>query len=252
MDEKNFCLIIEYDGTGYHGWQRQPQSPTIQGTIENALATMTRQKVKLIGSGRTDAGVHALGQVANFRCQTRLDAEALQKGLNSLLPEDITICHCRQVALDFHARYNASGKVYRYQIANQAVRPAIGRQYCWWIRRQLNIDAMRDTLQLFIGRHDFKSFEAAGSPRSHSVRHIVRANLDIDNQGLIRITIEADGFLRYMVRNMVGSLAAVGLGKLAPEAIARLLAARDRRQAPPTAPARGLTLLKVNYPETVF
>jgi len=248
VDEKNFCLVVEYDGSRYHGWQRQPDSPTVQGTLEDALAVMTRQTVRIIGSGRTDAGVHALGQVANFRVKTRIDARAFQKGLNSILPPDIVVRSCRLVPPDFHARYMATSKVYRYRIANQPLRPAIGRDYCWWIRRPLNLGAMQAALKLFAGRHDFRSFEAAGSPRAHSVRHVLRTGLDSDGRGLVRITIEADGFLRYMVRNMVGTLVETGLERLRPRDIPRLLEAKDRRLAPATAPARGLFLVKVNYP----
>ena len=252
MDEKNFCLVIEYDGSRYHGWQRQPNGPTIQAAIEDALATMTRQAVKVIGSGRTDAGVHALGQVANFKCQTRIDAGAFQKGLNSILPPDIAVHSCRSVPLDFHARYKAASKVYRYQIANGPVRPAICRDYCWWVRRPLNLAAMQAALEHFVGRHDFQAFEAAGSPRAHSVRHIIRADLESNGQGLVRITIEADGFLRYMVRNIVGTVVECGLNRLQPLEIPRLLEARDRRLVPATAPARGLFLVKVNYPENIM
>lgn len=245
--EKNFCLTIEYDGTGYHGWQRQPNGPTIQAVIEKALTTMTGQGVTLVGSGRTDAGVHALGQVANFKARTRIEAEAFRKGLNSILPADIVIRDCRPASPDFHARYDAVSKAYRYQIANRAVRPAIARNYCWWVRRPLNLAAMQDALKHFVGRHDFRSFEAAGSPRSHSVRTIMRAELEPNSRGLIRITMEADGFLRHMVRNIVGTLVETGLERLEPGDIPRLLEARDRRLAPPTAPAQGLFLVKVNY-----
>ena len=211
---------------------------------------MTGQTVRLTASGRTDAGVHALGQVANFICATRLTARQFHKGLNSILPADIAIRQCQQVPLGFHARYDVISKVYLYQIANRTVRPAIGRQYCWWVRRPLDLEAMDKALQFFVGRHDFKAFEASGSPRAHSKRNILRANIELNSSGLIQIFVEADGFLRYMVRNIVGALVEVGLGCMEPQRIRHLLAARNRCLAPPTAPAQGLCLLSVKYPFT--
>ncbi|MCJ8502976.1 tRNA pseudouridine(38-40) synthase TruA [Desulfatitalea alkaliphila] len=247
--DRTFKLVIEYDGTDYCGWQRQPNGRTIQQTIEDALARMTRQAVVLTGSGRTDAGVHALGQVAHFSCDTTIAPEALQKGLNSLLPDDIVIRACQPAPIGFHARFDAHGKTYRYTIRNTPLPAAIGRQYAWWIRSLLDTAAMTAAAAHLVGRHDFKSFEAAGSPRAHTIRHISHAEVRCDTQGIVTIDVTADGFLRHMVRNIAGTLAAVGRGKLPSEQIPALLDARDRTLAPPTAPAHGLCLIKVLYSE---
>ena len=214
--DRNFKLTIEYDGTNYHGWQIQPNGPSIQQAIESALNIMTNQPVRLTGSGRTDAGVHAIGQVANFCCDTRITAAAFQKGLNSLLADDIIIRHCIEVPLEFHARFDAKSKLYRYHILNQPIAPAIGRRYVWWIRSPLDLNAMRRAAAHLIGRHDFKAFEGAGSPRSTTVRHVTQARVVDTPTGEIRFEISADGFLRYMVRNIVGSLVAVGRESSAP------------------------------------
>jgi tRNA pseudouridine38-40 synthase len=245
--KKNFKLIIEYDGTRYHGWQRQKDDRSIQGEIEKALQKMTARKVTVIGSGRTDAGVHAEGQVASFECDTRLEPEALLNGLNSLLAEDIVIKACEQVSATFHARYDAKRKIYRYQILNRSTPAAIGRQYAWFIRKSLDQDAMRAAISHIIGRNDFKSFEGTGSPRQHTTRQIYSAELIEHQGGLLIFHIEADGFLRYMVRNIVGTLVDVGMHKLTPDDFKRILDSKDRSQASATAPAHGLTLLKVKY-----
>jgi tRNA pseudouridine38-40 synthase len=245
---KNFKLIIEYDGTNYHGWQRQAAEPTVQAEIEQALAAMTRSDITLIGAGRTDAGVHALGQAAHFRCETRLDPESILKGLNSLLPPDIVICDCRLVANNFHARFDAQSKIYRYRILNRAARAAVGRSYSWFIHRPLDVRAMQQAAHFIVGRHDFKAFESSGSPRAHTVRHVLAAEwIEAQKQGLLTFQIEADGFLRCMVRNIVGTLVATGLGKIPPAEVATILASRDRRRAAATAPPQGLFMVTVNY-----
>jgi len=246
--DKNFKIIIEYDGAGYHGWQRQKKERTIQQEIETALATMTGKPVTVTGSGRTDAGVHALGQAANFRCQTDLSAPVFKKGLNSLLPEDIVIRSCCRVADDFHARYNALSKCYHYKILNLAVPPAIGRQYAWFIRRQLDTAAMRRAIPSIIGTHDFKAFEATGSPRAHSTRRVMTAQLtDGHSRGELIFRIEANGFLRFMVRNIVGTLVDVGREKISPADFKKILTAKDRTRAGATAPPHGLFLMEVRY-----
>jgi tRNA pseudouridine38-40 synthase len=245
--KKNFKMTIEYDGTGFHGWQIQKADPTIQAAIEDALATMTGQPVRLNGAGRTDAGVHAIGQVANFHCDTRLDARDIKRGLNSLLPPDIVIRSCSIVAASFHARFDARSKLYRYRISNQRVPNAIGRQYEWFVRQPLDISAMRAALNQLVGRHDFSAFEGAGSPRAHSVRTVSTADLRVVSQGRLEVVIAADGFLRYMVRNIVGTAVAVGSGKFAVSDVSDILASGDRRQAAPTAPPHGLCLVTVEY-----
>ena len=244
---KNFKLIIEYDGSRYHGWQRQKEDPTVQGEIEKALKEMTSKAVTVIGSGRTDAGVHAEGQVANFKCETRLAPEALINGLNSLLAPDIVIRACEQVSASFHARYHAKSKIYHYKILNRPIPAAIGRQYSWFIRQALDQDAMRAAISNIIGRRDFKAFEATGSPRQRTIRHVFSADLSEQQGGLLIFHIEADGFLRCMVRNIVGTLVDVGRKKLAAADLKRILDSKDRSQAGATAPAHGLTLIKVNY-----
>jgi tRNA pseudouridine38-40 synthase len=245
--KKTFKLIIEYDGTRYHGWQRQKDDRSIQGEIEKALQKMTASRVTLIGSGRTDAGVHAEGQVASFECDTRLKPEALLNGLNSLLAEDIIIKVCEHLSSSFHARYDAKSKIYHYKILNQPTPAAIGRQYSWFIRKSLNQEAMQAAISLIIGRHDFKSFEGTGSPRQNTTRQIYSAELIEQKCGLLVFHIEADGFLRYMVRNIVGTLVDVGRQKLTPDDFKRILDSKDRSQASATAPAHGLTLIKVIY-----
>ena len=244
---KNFKLIIEYDGTRYHGWQRQKEDATIQGEIEKALWIMTRDRVTLTGSGRTDAGVHALGQVANFRCDTNLEPDMFQRGLNSLLPDDIVIKVCRRVDDAFHARFDVVSKIYHYSIFNNPVPAAIKRQYAWSIRKKLDIEAMRLAASYIIGSHDFKAFEGSGSPRAHTTRHVMTADwIETDHRRLI-FRIEADGFLRFMVRNIVGTLVDVGLGKTLPAEFNEILESKDRNMAGATAPAHGLCLMDVKY-----
>lgn len=245
---RNFKLVIEYDGAAYHGWQRQKDMPTIQGAIEAALQTMTGQFVRVIGAGRTDAGVHAYNQVANFLVETRHDPAVFKRGLNSLLAGDIVIKDCRQAGNSFHARYDAQSKVYDYRILNRPVPSAIFRQYAWHIAKALDLDAMRAAIPFFKGQHDFSAFEASGSPRSHAVRTVMDATLTAkDRQGYCVFTIEANGFLRGMVRNIVGTLLDVGLGKMSPERFGHILISQDRRQAGATAPAHGLFLREVKY-----
>ena len=244
---KNFKFIIEYDGTAYHGWQRQKDDRTIQQEIEQALAEMTRGPVPINGSGRTDAGVHAYGQVANFHCETDLTPEVFKKGLNSILPKDIVIKDCQRVSGSFHARYDVKSKVYHYRIWNHELPLAIGRHYAWHIRRKLNVTAMQSAMAHLIGEHDFKAFEGTGSPRSHTIRRVSIAELSEDVDGALIFKIEADGFLRYMVRNIVGTLVDVGLGKIPPADVKVILESKNRGNASPTAPAHGLFLMEVKY-----
>jgi tRNA pseudouridine38-40 synthase len=245
--KQNYKLIIEYDGTRYHGWQRQAQDRTIQGTIESALKIMVKEEIALIGSGRTDAGVHALGQVANFRCAANLAPQAFQAGLNSLLDNDIVIRACDLAAESFHARYDAQAKTYRYIILNRFLPQAMGRQYAWHIRKPLDLVAMRQAGAHIMGSHDFKAFEGTGSPRSHTTRNVTRVEWLRKEPEFLWFEIEADGFLRYMVRNLVGTLVDVGLGKKSVDDFIAILQSRDRSQASATAPPQGLCLLSVTY-----
>jgi len=244
---KNFKLVIEYDGTGFAGWQRQVDRPTVQSEIENALATMTRNRITLLGSGRTDAGVHALGQVASFACNTRLSEREIFQGLNSLLPASIVIRSCTRVAPEFHARYDVVRKTYQYRILNRELPAAIGRQYVWHLRRRLDRAAMQTAAAYLVGTHDFRSFEGAGSPRSSSVRTVFHAGWQKPERDRLTLAICADGFLRYMVRNIVGTLVEVGSGRITPEDFQSILAAGDRSRAGATAPAQGLFLVSVEY-----
>jgi tRNA pseudouridine38-40 synthase len=244
---KNFKLILEYDGTAYNGWQRQAEEPTVQAEIERALGRMTRSTVTVIGAGRTDAGVHALGQVANFRCDTRLAPEEILKGLNSLLPRDIAVRDCRSAPEGFHARFDAKSKLYHYRILNRDTRSAVGRNYAWFIHRPLNVRAMGQAAECLVGQHDFKAFENSGSPRAHTVRNVMRATWVEEQDQWLAFQIEADGFLRAMVRNIVGTLVAVGLGRLDPSEMEAILDSQDRRRAGATAPAQGLFLVEVKY-----
>lgn len=244
---QNFKLTIEYDGSLYHGWQRQKNERTVQGEIERALKRMTGQAVIVIGSGRTDAGVHAAGQVANFHCDTRLPPETLLQGLNSLTPEDIVVKKCETVADSFHARFDVTSKSYRYGILNRPIPSAVGRQYVWWIKKRLDADRMRLALGHIVGFHDFKAFEGAGSPRASTQRRVFRADLHRPQHDCLFIEIEADGFLRYMVRNLVGTLVDVGLDKLTPDDFKAILLSRNRDRAGMTAPPHGLSLVEVKY-----
>ena len=244
---KNFKLTIEYDGTAYHGWQRQKQDRTIQGEIEKAIMTMTGKRVALIGSGRTDAGVHALGQVANFHSDTDLMPGTFLKGLTSLLHEDIVIKACSKVHRHFHARYDAKSKTYSYRILNLSQPAAICRQYAWFIRKKLDADAMKEAIAYIVGTHDFKAFEGTGSPRSSTIRNVMDAALVCQDQGKLIFNFEANGFLRFMVRNLIGTLVEVGRGKITPSEFKRILLSMDRNLAGATAPPHGLFLMKVKY-----
>lgn len=245
--EKKFKLVIEYDGTAYHGWQRQKTDRSIQGEIEKAIAVMTRQNITLSASGRTDAGVHALGQVAHFTCDTTLTPEAFFLGLNSLLPDDIVIKSCKLVPESFHSRYGVKRKTYRYRILNRKVPSAVDHRYAWHISKELRVGAMQAAVEHVIGEHDFKAFEGTGSPRSSTVRSIFQARLNKESNGYLIFEIEGDGFLRYMVRNIVGTLVEVGTGKITPADFETILKAKERSLAGATAPPQGLFLVSVEY-----
>lgn len=245
--ERNFKLIIEYDGNAYFGWQRQKDPHTIQGSIERALHTLTSRNITLTGSGRTDSGVHALGQVASFHADTHLASDEIHRALNALLPDDIVILSCEEMPESFHARFDVVSKCYRYCLLNRPLPSAVGRQYAWHIRKPLDIAAMRKALVHLEGTHNFKAFEGAGSPRSNSVRHVLRTRLVSGNGGRIDFEIEGSGFLRHMVRNIVGTLVDIGLGKMTPDDLARIRDGENRGEAGITAPAHGLFLVQVNY-----
>ena len=247
MNSETFKLVISYDGTAYHGWQRQRSERTIQGEIEKALSTMTGEPVKLAGSGRTDAGVHAIGQVASFKSSAGLSPKIYAKGLNSLLPADILIKACESASPNFHARYDAKSKIYQYRILNRDMPSIMKRHYVWHIKRALDVAAMKGAAAQIVGQHDFKAFEGSGSPRSSTIRNVVRADVTRPVQDCVLFTIQADGFLRFMVRNIVGTLVDVGSGTTAVNDIQAILLSKDRYLAGATAPARGLFLVEVLY-----
>ena len=244
--KRNFKLILEYDGTHYHGWQRQPHDLTIQEVLEGALEKITRQKCVVYGAGRTDSGVHALNYVANFWCETHLEAEVFVRALNSILPKDI-VCKESTLAPDgFHARKSAASKIYEYHMTNGPTPPAVGRQYAWHVRRTLDKEAMGQAAELLVGTHDFAAFEGAGSPKATSVRTLTLSHVQVWENHLI-YRVEGNGFLRYMVRNIVGTLVYIGMGKIPPHAIQDILESGDRSQAGPTAPPTGLFMMQVKY-----
>jgi len=245
--DRTFKLTMEYDGTHFCGWQRQKNDRTVQETIEAAIETMIGHPVAVAGSGRTDSGVHALGQTASFTCSTRLNGDALQIGLNSLLPDDVVILSCQEMDPGFHARYSARRKIYRYRVLNRRIPEAVGRYYAWHIKRPLSVDNMSAAASLLIGTRDFKAFEGSGSPRSHTTRTIYRAEWVLEGEDYLIFEIEADGFLRFMVRNIVGTLVEVGSGKRTATDMDKILTSRDRSQGGPTAPAHGLFLVEVHY-----
>lgn len=244
---KTYKLTMEYDGTAYHGWQVQAGDITLQETLEKALSLMTKESIRLAGSGRTDAGVHALGQTASFKTASKIPADGFRSGLNSLLPDDIVILDCEEVTEDFHARFSATSKTYQYRIYNQPLPIAIGRQYAWHVRKPLDIEAMNEAVGNIIGTHDFKSFEGSGSPRAHTVRTVAHAVVEKTSEGFVLFEITANGFLRYMVRNLVGTLVDVGIKKISPDEFKKILEAENRDRAGATAPAHGLFLVNVRY-----
>ena len=243
---KNIKLTIEYDGSHYAGWQRQPNAVTVQQKIEEALKKLTGEKIRVTGSGRTDSGVHARGQAANFLTNSSIPPEKFSYALNSLLPRDIRIVCSREVDGSFHARFSATGKRYKYSLIVCPHGTAIGYQYLHHVRVPLDIAAMREAVGYFSGTHDFAAFMAAGSPVRSTVRTIYDARLEWDDPFLYFI-VKGDGFLYNMVRIMVGTLIEVGIGKIDPLAIPDILRSRDRRKAGPTAPPQGLSLEEVYY-----
>lgn len=244
----NFKLILEYDGTPYAGWQVQPDSVTIQGELEKALGIILNQRIRINGSGRTDAGVHARGQVASFRADTDISCSNLKKAVNSLIKGPIVVRECGRVPDAFHARFDAVSKEYHYHILNRPDPAAIGRNYFWHVRQALDTEQMKKCCQLILGEHDFKSFEGAGSPRAHTVRTIYSADVDEAREDRLVIKLAADGFLRFMVRNIVGTLVLSGMSRISPGEFESILKAKDRARAGATAPAHGLFLVRVNYP----
>ena len=244
---RNFKMILEYDGAAYCGWQRQQNGLSIQQVVEEALARIIGENATVIASGRTDAGVHAMNQAASFRSRTVLPANKIFLGVNSVLPDNIVVKDLQEAPPDFNALKDARGKVYVYRIQNQRLRPALGRQYFWHVRCPLNLESMRLAAMKLIGEHDFSCFCATGCDIKNRVRLLTVCSIDHQESGRLEITLESSGFLRHMVRNIVGTLVDVGRGKIAPESMPQILASRDRKQAGTAAPACGLFLKEVKY-----
>jgi tRNA pseudouridine38-40 synthase len=245
-NNRNIKLVIEYDGTDYCGWQVQPNGPTIQERIEAAILRITGEAVRVAGAGRTDAGVHAAGQVVNFHTASRLPAKRLLAALNAVLPPDIAVLSAEDVDRAFHARFSATGKQYRYAILNRPVRPALDRRTVLHVPRPLDVEAMRDGARCLVGTHDFSSFGCNAGKDDNPVRTVHAVS--VERRGdLVIVTIDAVSFLYKMVRTIAGTLIAVGKGTIPPGEVAVILAACDRSRACPTAPAHGLSLISVAY-----
>ncbi len=242
----NVRLTIEYDGTEYRGWQVQSGGPTVQGVLEEALAVLLKQRVRVHGSGRTDAGVHALGQVADFACPEGRDLARLQRSLNALTPDDITVKAAEAALPSFDARRDARRRVYEYRLWNHPWRSVFNDRYSWHVARPLRVDAMREALAALEGEHDFSCFRAAGCGAATAVRRVYHNELYRWEEHWV-YRIEATGYLRHMVRNIVGTLVEVGLGERDAGDLSALIDGRDRTLAGPTAPARGLFLVEVRY-----
>ena len=243
---RNIKLVLEYDGTNYNGWQTQPNQPTVQATVENALAKLTKTPIQIIGAGRTDSGVHAEGQVANFHTTAQMPLVAFQKGLNATLPRDIVICSATEVPAEFHARFSATSRRYRYTILNREHPSALARQTSYFYRETIDVDSINDLCQILIGKQDFSAFQKAGSDRINPVCEIYEA-YGWQNSPYIYFEIEADAFLRGMVRAIVGTLLkCIKCGDAETE-LRRILGAKDRAIAGMSAPAHGLSLISVKY-----
>jgi tRNA pseudouridine38-40 synthase len=242
-------LVVAYDGTRFVGWQLQPNGPSIQAELERALSTLHKEPVRITGAGRTDAGVHALAQVASFSIERPLPVSAYVKGMNALLPEDIAVREAGVREGPFDARRDARGKRYRYRIENGPTREPLSRLQAWQVFRPLDASAMRAAAATLLGRHDFGAFRAADCEARHAVRELRRLDVDGQAGGRIEVVAEATAFLKHMVRNLVGTLVEVGLGARTPASMADLLASRDRTLAGRTAPPHGLVLEEVFYEE---
>ncbi len=242
----HYRLLLEYDGTEYHGWQLQPGVRTLQGVLEQALATVLRHPVRVAAAGRTDAGVHALGQVATFRTDHLVEPRELRKSLNALTPRDIAVREVASVPDDFDPRRDATARVYEYRIWNQPWPSAFWQRFTWHVARALDVRAMRAAAALLAGEHDFSAFRAADCESESRVRRVVHSGLS-EAENMLLYRIEANAFLKHMVRAIVGTLVEVGTGAVAAGEIGEILASRDRGRAGATAPPQGLVLVSVAY-----
>ena len=243
---RNIKLTIEYDGKGFEGWQKQPSKLNIQGEIEKAIQSVTNEEVDLIGSGRTDAGVHAYGQVANFKTNTNIPTEKISYALNANLKKSIIIKSAEEVDERFHSRYSCKRKTYRYIINNSLHGTAVNRGLEVHISNELNIENMKKAIKYFEGEHDFSGFKSSGTSSKNAVREIYKTEINkIDDKIIIELT--GSGFLYNMVRIIAGTLVDVGIGKIKTEEIPDIILSKDRKRAGKTLPAHGLYLLEVKY-----
>jgi tRNA pseudouridine38-40 synthase len=243
---RNILLLVSYDGTMYHGWQCQPNGITIQETLQKAAEKITDRPVKLCGGARTDAGVHAQGQAVNFSTESVIDLRSLAKGLNSLLPMDIRVHSASEVPEGFHARYSARSKTYVYSILTGPYNSPFHGRYTWHYPFALDVHSMDQTIEMIIGKHDFAAFKKKNEVYHSTVREVLKAGVK-RRKDFVYVILEATGFLRYMVRNIVGTLVLVGSGKITKAGFQEIIDSRDRENAGPTAPARGLLLREIKY-----
>ncbi len=244
---RNIKLLIEYEGTNYAGWQVQASLATIQGTLIDAATRLTQKEAAIAGASRTDAGVHALGQVASLKTESTIPCYNIMQGMNALLPDDIVIKDAQDMPDWFDPRRDSKGKIYLYRIINRNHPSAMARNFTWHIFTPLDIAAMREAARHFIGEKDFSSFRAADSEALHSIREVTSVEVFDRGEGLIEIEVMGTAFLRHMVRIMTGTLVAVGKGKISPAEIPAIIEAKDRSAAAMTAPPQGLILVKVEY-----
>lgn len=243
---RNIKIIIEYDGKNFNGWQKQKDKLNIQGEIERAIFDITGEEVNLTASGRTDAGVHSLGQTANFKIENDMPVDKIPLAINSKLKKTIRVQSAEEVDERFHSRYNCKGKKYRYIINNAPIESALYKDLQLHISTKLDIDKMREAIKYFIGKHDFASFKSSGTSSKDSVREIYKAEI-IEDGNLIKIELTGSGFLYNMVRIISGTLVDVGLGKISPSDIPNIIESKDRKNAGKTLPPQGLYLVEVYY-----
>ncbi len=241
----SFRITVAYDGTDFVGWQRQANGVSIQGLIEDALGKLEGRAVAVAGAGRTDSGVHALGQVAAFTLERAMPAEAVLRALNAHLPDAIRIMSAAEAPASFHPRFAAHSKTYRYRILNTDVASPFERRYAWHVPGVLDVEAMSAAARLLEGEHDFAAFQASGSDVASTVRAVLSSRMTMGE--LLAYEVTGGGFLRHMIRTIVGTLVEIGRGRRPAESMAHLLVLRDRAQAGPTAPAAGLFLVAVDY-----